>query len=199
MTSTYETVEGTKPTTHGKHEPRVIQRVIIPDGKFDDEHDLHMMTEIGDGTFVAWSGCRRCGKRVYNCKCAEGPQEPPYMKKWRDQRFEKDLNTRPDPSYDLLDSVIEWVRERGYTVTKDEVIVHEVDQQELADGREDAANLEREITVFEQVTGEKPREPQSADPIAKAADSGLDAALEKVRFAHGDEPAKDYDDIPDDF
>lgn len=189
MTS-YETVEGTVPTTHGKHEPRTVKKVIVPD-RFHDDHDLVMMTEIGDGVFVAWTNCRRCNNRVYGCKCPEGPQEPPYMKKWRDERFAKDLNTRPDPSYDLLDSVLEWARERGYTVTKPVELTEE-------EWDEEAKALSEEPTVFEQVTGEKPREPQATDPIVEAADDGLNAALAKVREANG-QAQENYDDIPDDF
>lgn len=106
--NTYETIEGTKPTTHGAHEPRTIQR--------HKDGDMWMMSEIGDGVFVQWGDCRRCHTRVYLCKCKDGPKEPEYMKPWRDARFAKDLDTRPDPDYDLLPSVIGWVKERGYAV-----------------------------------------------------------------------------------
>jgi hypothetical protein len=107
---TYETVEGTPAVSNGVHEPRTVaHRVVTP-----DDTDLHMMTEIGDGVFVQWSNCRRCNARVGACSCQDGPQEPTYMKTWRDQRFNRDLNTRPDPSYEILPSVIGWLEERGY-------------------------------------------------------------------------------------
>lgn len=109
----YETVEGTPAVAHGVHDPRTVAHTVVA-----DDADLHMMTEIGDGVFVQWSTCRRCAERVADCTCKEGPQEPTYMKAWRDQRFARDLNTRPEPSYEILPSVIAWLEERGYDVTK---------------------------------------------------------------------------------
>lgn len=186
MTSQYETVEGTEPTAHGVHEPRTIKRNISPDGRFDQDHDLHMMTEIGDGIFVAWTECRRCQVRVYDCKCPEGPAEPPYMKKWRDERFEKDLNARPDPSYELIPSVISWLEERGYTVTKTEAVptLTEAQEQEVMNA-EDVPQFDREALNFD---------PEDEDkPLRAQIDSGLDKALDQVRAA------RVIDDVEVDF
>lgn len=115
-THTYETVEGTEPHAHVEHEPRTIQHTAT----LDNDHDLSMMTEIGDGVFVAWSSCRKCGKRVYECRCVGGPVEPDYIKRWREARFDKELNQRPEPGWKLLPSLIQWVKEHGYTVTKND-------------------------------------------------------------------------------
>lgn len=106
---TYQTTEGTQPHAHVGHEPRTVER---------RGEDLMMMTEIGDGVFVQWGTCRRCSERVGSCQCKGGPVEPPHMKDWRDQRFERELGTRPDPDFDLLPSVVEWVKERGYQVIR---------------------------------------------------------------------------------
>lgn len=122
---TYETTEGTKPVRYGRHEPRTLAHTVTAGDKADL---VSMMTEIGDGTFVAWTECRKCSKHIAHCTCANGPTEPHYMKPWRDKRFKQALDERPDPSYEILDSVVDWLRERGYTVTKDEVVAPAVDE-----------------------------------------------------------------------
>ncbi|NUS02053.1 MAG: hypothetical protein HOV97_05760 [Nonomuraea sp.] len=110
----YDAVAGTTPQPYAEHEPRtVVHRVVV-----DDKTDLSMMSEIGDGTFVAWSRCRKCNHQAPECKCATGPVEPDYIIRWRHDRFRKDLNSRPDPEYPLLDSVLEWARGRGYIVAE---------------------------------------------------------------------------------
>lgn len=184
MTSTYETVEGTEPVANGVHEPRTIQRVITPDERFDKDHDLHMMTEIGDGVFVQWSQCRKCTKSVYDCKCAGGPQEPEYMTRWRDDRFKKTLNERPDPSYDLLPSVIEWLKERGYEVTKS------VEKQlEEAEPYDPTTHEPMDLTPEEAdgfIDALSP-DPEDEDKITAQVDGGLDEALARVREAKPNE------------
>lgn len=111
----YEVVSGTKPAPYVEHDPRTIEhRTIV-----GDDTDLNMMTEIGDGVFVAWSNCRKCNARVASCKCSGGPVEPEYIKRWRDdKRFAKELGERPEPAFELLPAILDWVRERGYTVEK---------------------------------------------------------------------------------
>lgn len=109
-THDYEIVEGTAPGAHVAHEPRTVKHVT--------NDDLYMMTEIGDGTFVQWDKCRKCSEQVGNCKCAGGPEAPDFMERWRAQRFSKELDARPDPSFELIPSLIPWLEERGYVVTK---------------------------------------------------------------------------------
>lgn len=113
----YETVEGTPAQPYVEHEPRTMEHRVVT----LDNTDLHMMTEIGDGTFVQWSSCRKCGKRVDTCTCPGGPTEPDYMKRWRDRRFGQDLNARPDPERPILESVMQWVREHGYVIGKADI------------------------------------------------------------------------------
>ena len=90
MKHTYENVEGTEPDVDEQHQPRTTKH-------FDDGELVQMMTEIGDGTFVAWTDCRACKKRVKDCACPGGPVEPEYMMKWRDQRFTHSFTRRHAP------------------------------------------------------------------------------------------------------
>lgn len=113
----YETLDGTPARPYVEHEPRTMGHAVVTGGDID----LYMMTEIGDGTFVQWSSCRKCNKRVGICTCPEGPQEPEYMKRWRDRRFGKEMRTRPEPDHTLLPSVLEWVQERGYVIGKADI------------------------------------------------------------------------------
>lgn len=158
---TYEITEGSKPMANAAHEPRTLAHTETVDGRGGV---ISMMTEIGDGTFVAWTHCVACNNAVATCTCPGGPAEPKYMKPWRDKRFERSLNERPDPEYPMLPSVISWLRERGYTVTK---------KGEKAPAPE-AVEAAAETTVFEQVTGEKPHEDT-------AVTTGIDAAIEAVQ------------------
>ena len=84
---TYAPIAGTPADPEVQHEARTQHRVD-PDGT------LHMMTEIGDGVFVQWSQCARCGKGITECKDAGGPVEPEYMQRWRTQRFAKSFAER---------------------------------------------------------------------------------------------------------
>ena len=184
----YEITEGTKPAPHAAHQPRTIKHTT----KRDTDSDLSMMTEIGDGVFVQWTSCRKCHKQVYDCQCQNGPVEPAYMKKWRDDRFKHDLNTRPDPSYDLLPSVIEWVEERGYKVTKK----REKKESEEGQAWTQAVQPGEPFTVegdhlCDEECGDDSHpkdahlieeEYDEAD-IADRVDGGLDNALERVRAA----------------
>lgn len=182
---TYETTEGTEPTPYAEHQPRTVKHVVT----VDHPELVSMMTEIGDGVFVAWTDCRKCQQHITRCACPQGPTEPEYMKPWRDKRFKRGLNDRPDPSYDMLDSIIEWVRERGYTVTK----------------AKDRTPLDRPSTAFERpedgvynVPGLVDHDPHPIDipipdvvveeapqddeaKLPEQVDTGLDKALESVR------------------
>lgn len=44
---------------------------------------FHVLSEIGDGVFVAWDFCRRDGKPISQCTCKQGPEEPKYVTQWR--------------------------------------------------------------------------------------------------------------------
>jgi len=95
--STYETLEGTRPSMDEAHEPRLLARTTRNEGL------VQMMSEIGDGLFCAWGSCARCHETVQQCKCAFGPQEPEYIRKWRDERFETSVQKRlsePEPEDD---------------------------------------------------------------------------------------------------
>jgi hypothetical protein len=83
----YQTVDGAAPQSNVQHEARKVRRN-------DGGGELHMMTEIGDGVFVQWSQCSRCGKHVSECADAGGPLEPDYMKVWRNQRFQQSFAER---------------------------------------------------------------------------------------------------------
>lgn len=176
---TYETTQGTKPTPHGQHEPRLVAHTVTT----GDDTDLHMMSEIGDGVFVSWTNCRRCSKRVYDCKCEGGPVEPHYMKPWRDKRFERELTTRPEPSYTLLPTIIEWVKERGYRVTKERTTKAEVDDAAQEEALLDA---KPQCELCGTPTSERDKhgtimcaDCQGGDDL----DEGLDRALSAVREA----------------
>lgn len=88
MANDYTMVEGTAPDQDEQHEARVLTRR-------DGERNIHsMMTEIGDGTFVAWTMCARCSHQVGSCTCPSGPVEPEYIRRWRVERFAKSFGDR---------------------------------------------------------------------------------------------------------
>lgn len=189
-THEYETVKGTKPGAHVAHEPRTIKHVT--------NNDLFMMTEIGDGTFVQWSNCRKCSARVGDCKCAGGPTPPEYMERWRAARFEKDLNKRPDPEYALIPSLITWLEERGYEVTKS--VAKQLEEAKPFDPATDVGIVDltdEEAEAFDAALRE-----DSLD-VTEKVDEGLDAALEKVRetrksSAFDERPEGNVYKLPDD-
>lgn len=109
-----------------KHEPRTIEHEATdPDGNVS----LSLMTEIGDGTFVAWTDCRRCSKRFTLCACAEGPQEPDYIERWKAKRFDKSFDGRPNLGHEreVTERIVATLRDRGYVVGEiPEPIIKEV-------------------------------------------------------------------------
>lgn len=114
----YETTDGTPAVEHGTHEPRTVKRTTTT----GDEVEVHMMSEIGDGVFVQWSQCSSCTKGITTCTCAGGPQEPAYISRWRDARFERSLNARPEIDFEALPGVVKSLTGFGYKVfTKDEL------------------------------------------------------------------------------
>lgn len=117
-TNDYETTDGTAAVEHGSHEPRTVVRTNTT----GDEVEVYMMTEIGDGVFVQWSRCAKCSNGITACSCPGGPVEADYMTHWRDQRFERSLNDRPDVEFEALPKVVAALRKHGYSVlTKDEL------------------------------------------------------------------------------
>lgn len=108
----YEITDGTPAVAHGTHEPRTLVRTTTT----GDDTSVYMMTEISDGVFVQWSQCAGCSNGVATCKCKDGPQEPGYITKWRDDRFARSLDTRPDIDFEALPSVVKHLKAQGYTV-----------------------------------------------------------------------------------
>lgn len=119
-TTTYTTTEGTTPNPEEQHMARTIER---------SEHgELYaMLAEIGDGIFVAWDTCFSCHEHVTQCSCKSGPVEPPYIKQWRVDRFEKSFSDRgalprlPQQlrSTDAVrNKVLRELLDEGYTVVR---------------------------------------------------------------------------------
>lgn len=52
---------------------------------------FHVLSQIGDGVFVAWDRCHNGVSRhpISECKCKGGPTEPPYVTKWREEFITK--------------------------------------------------------------------------------------------------------------
>lgn len=96
-TSTYTMVAGTPASETEKHEPRTFTRVTRNDGL------VQMMSETGDGQFVAWGTCDRCKEHVSMCKCVGGPVEPDYIGRWRAERFVKQVIGRLNPTPKFVD------------------------------------------------------------------------------------------------
>lgn len=116
--STYTTISGTAPDADEQHEARTIQR--------DRQEGLYMMTEIADGTFVQWSECAGCHKRVGECTHADGPLEPDYISRWRIGRFtdsfkgrgvEPPLPVALEQRDRVLNASIRELAGRGFTIT----------------------------------------------------------------------------------
>lgn len=131
----YETTEGTPAVPHGTHQPRTVVRTNTT----GDEVSTYMMSEIGDGVFVQWSQCTACSKQVSACTCQDGPKEPDYIGRWRDQRFDRSLNARPEPDFTALPGVVKYLKAQGYTVlTKEELAEYRkaIVQAERADKTE---------------------------------------------------------------
>ena len=114
----YETTDGTPAVAHGTHEARTVVRTTTT----GDEVSTYMMTEIGDGVFVQWSQCAGCSNGVAACTCTDGPKEPAYISRWRDARFDRSLDTRPEIEFEALPAVVKQLKKHGYTVlTKEEL------------------------------------------------------------------------------
>lgn len=174
MNPKVETVEGTQPHPHVEHEPRTVRRAEM------------MMTEIGDGVFVQWGECRTCKNRVPDCTCKGGPVEPPYMQAWRDDRFKRELEKRPDPDYDLLPRILEWVRERGFTVNRpgDKPTERLMRAAEAAQKAAGGDSNDDEIDLLRDALGQALdllglELPEAADPFA---DEDAEESPVRVRF-----------------
>lgn len=105
----YETIEGSDPEPLVEHEPRLIEAS-------DGGTIKVMMSEIGDGVFVAWDICHRCKLHVAQCSCVGAPTEPPHITHWRDERFEKELNGRPKLDIAQTLNLVKQLREAGWLV-----------------------------------------------------------------------------------
>lgn len=178
----YETIEGTKPEAHVQHEPRTVTR--------ERGDEFWMMTEIGDGTFVQWGNCTKCTKRVRDCQCVGGPVEPDYMKRWRDERFDRDLNARPEPSYKLLPKIIEMLVERGYTVTPPTTGDAKAKRQAEADKETE------DLDILEDEAQRDLEDPEPLTDYEVQIDSGLTQALDGIKALRA---ARDTSGIQVDF
>jgi hypothetical protein len=116
--TSYDTIAGGTPDLDEQHEARTVRRT-------DTDGTVYMMSEIGDGTFVQWSDCRTCRKRVGECGCAGGPVEPTYIERWRTERFKNSFTGRGVESAlptllrtrdRRIDAVIRLLRSQGYTI-----------------------------------------------------------------------------------
>lgn len=156
MNATYETIDGTDANVDEQHEPRTV-RADMSEGL------SHMMSEIGDGVFVAWSQCRRCLDTIKRCNCPDGPTEPKHITEWREKRFIESFRGRsvlpalPEGKRTLdrrIDAVTRLLISRGWTVeppfkapTKEEVIalgeesLRRHHPQLIAEGELDAVEL----------------------------------------------------------
>lgn len=224
----YEMVEGTEPRPYVEHEPRTLVHT-----RTNSDNDLvSMMTEIGDGTFVQWTHCRKCKSGVENCSCPDGPVSADYIDRWREKRFSASLLTqRPDPAFDLIPSLLDWVRERGFMVVDPKVTVgvlraaqeaadmaygdsndDEIDGLrtaleeallalglEMPDGVDPDDEIDDEI-AGEEVAGASTFVPPGSTEVAVDDLTGKMAEMvEQVVDEAAEEPARNLDDIPDDF
>lgn len=188
-TNQYTTTAGTEAKPYVAHEPRTIER--------DNNGELYMMSEIGDGVFVQWSQCRKCNKRIGECKDIGGPVEPDYITRWRDARFNRELKERPDPAFELLPEVIGWLRDRGYTVTKKgekaPTTIPVVGGDDINPDRESATDEYRELLNSRALVEDDGLDPDNQTGMdlgegdqsssAPVVDEGLQAALERLKNA----------------
>ncbi len=116
-----------------------------------------MMTEIGDGVFVAWDRCNRCAVHIRDCVCAGGPKERDVIARWREER-------KPKPS--------RYEQQQAAAGNADQV-------------RDDLAAVESgdlpSGSVVAKVTGENSLHTAAqAEADAKDVDAGLDKAREAL-------------------
>ena len=185
MTNSYETVTGTEPDVDEQHEPRTVQH-SRPDGS------VHMMTEIGDGTFVAWTTCRACSKQTSACTCKGGPVEPEFMQRWRDERFTKSFERRSaEPALPVtlrhrdrrVAAVIRFLLARGYEIIApgekgDAGIIDPDDTSGDSDDPDYGGHVEPMDQELRDLREDGFTETSQREA---AVDEGLDAALAKVR------------------
>lgn len=170
--NTYETVAGSTPDVDEQHEPRTVQHTR-PDGS------VHMMTEIGDGIFVAWATCRTCSKQVPACTCKGGPVEAEYMSRWRDERFTKSFDRRGvEPALPAalrhrdrrVAAVIRFLLARGYRIS--------APGEEVPWGTFPGEEPVDDVLADLDLREDGPTETSQPEG---AVDEGLNAALEKMR------------------
>jgi hypothetical protein len=109
-----------------KHEPRVLEHMVTHP---DTTYEMSVMSEIGDGVYIAWSTCSRCTKHYSTCSCPEGPLEPAHITRSRAARWNRSFDARPDLGHDreLTAKVVSELRDRGYVVGEiPEPVVKEV-------------------------------------------------------------------------
>jgi len=116
--NTYQTLSGTEANVDEQHEPRTVLST-------NDDGEQVMMTEIGDGTYVAWGNCARCRERIKRCNCTNGPVEPGHIEGWRTSRFTGSFKGRDvEPALPVtlhqrdrrIAAVLRFLLARGYTI-----------------------------------------------------------------------------------
>lgn len=140
-----------------EHEPRVLEHMVThPDGTYE----MSVMSEIGDGVYIAWSSCRRCSKQYVVCSCKEGPLEPEHITKARAARWAGSFDTRPDLGVDreVIRKVVTELRDRGYVVGEiPDPIVKEVEVK--------VADHSLFVELFKEVGACEPEEGTQLDDV----------------------------------
>lgn len=162
----YQTLTGTQPNAEEQHEPRTILRK-------NEDGSVYMMTEIADGTFVQWSNCGKCSRRVVECKCATGPVEPSYVLKWRTGRFTDSFTGRgaepPLPANlktreRVTDAVLRDLRGKGWTLLPpgEQAVKTEEDRSYLRDLDAPEPDVDDERDMAETEPGQPGHVPMDA-------------------------------------
>lgn len=218
----YETVRGTDANQDEQHEARLMKRTT-PDGI------VQMMSEIGDGVFVAWSTCRSCRNQIVECACPGGPVEPEYMQKWRDERFTKSFDRRGAlPALPELlrtrdrriDAVVRLLRSKGWCIeppAETVAVESELNAVELAESDVTAVAHAGKAAVGPSFQDEPadpaeylPPRPDETCPVCGQSDNcgdcdhrsvtpGWKWFLNEEGEPYDYDPAKQEDEFPDDF
>ena len=63
-----------------------------------------MMSEVQHGIFVGWDMCHSCATHIRKCVCEGGPTEPPYVRRWREERNPHTTTPVSIPTKRVLDT-----------------------------------------------------------------------------------------------
>jgi hypothetical protein len=185
--NTYTTIAGTDPHPDEQHEARTILRGRTDGGQLTE--GTFMMTEIGDGTFVQWSECKTCLKRVDECGCPTGPVEPDYIARWRTNRFTDSFKGRgvepPLPLHleqrdRVLNAAIRDLTERGYTITAPTTAPEDTAPTTAPEDTAPTTAPEDTVTTPTVEDAVAARDAQT-DAVSERVDAGMDQALATLR------------------